>query len=218
MYLTFSVLIGVESKNLEEFHIDKFTVVTFILGSILRRRIGIPTEGFFLILIALSGILVIFILISKKPSLPRTNRRWVFVGMVISVVAVIMITLLEVLFRNTWAVTPLFRNNLVATVIGEIVREFSFGALIEEILFRGFLWGYLIREGWSENKVIWTQGILFWALHLSRIVTPFTFFIVIPLITIIFSKLTLKSRQLFPAIVAHIIVNVISSMLNLATY
>ena len=218
LYIAFSVLIGVESKNLEEFHIDRFTFATFVVGSILRRRIGIPIESFFLILIAFSGIFVLFILVLKKPSLPRTNIRLVLAGIGISSGTVVLIALFELLFRNTWAVMPLFRNNLAATVFGEIVKEFSFGALIEEILFRGFLWGYLKREGWSENRIIWMQGGLFWAAHLSRIVTPFTFFIIIPLITIIFSKLTLKSRQLFPAIVAHIIVNVTSSMLNLATY
>lgn len=218
MYLGISILIGVEAKNLEEFHIDKFTIMTFVLGSILRRRIGAPAESFFLILIALSGILAIFMVARKKPTLPRTNMKWVFVGIGIGCGTVIIITFLELLFRGTWVAMPLFRNNLIATVIGEIVKEFSFGALVEEILFRGFLWGYLKKEGWNENKVIWTQGILFWVLHLSRIVTPFTFFIVIPLITMIFSKLTLRSRQLFPAIVAHIIINVISSLLNLSTY
>jgi membrane protease YdiL (CAAX protease family) len=217
-YLVFSVLMRLESNNLEDFHIDRFAVATFVVGSILRRRIGIPWESFFLIMIGLAGIFMIFTLIQKKPAIPKTKIRWVLAGVGISGITLILIILFELFFRNTWAVILLSRNHAVATVISEILKEFSFGALIEEILFRAFLWGYLKRAGWNENKIFWTQGMLFWFLHLSRIVTPFTFFIVIPLITVIFSKLTLRSRQIYPAIVAHIVVNVISTMLNLATY
>lgn len=218
MYLVLAVLIGLEAKNLKEFNIDRFALATFILGSFIRRRFGLPGEESFLILIGLAGAIVIATFVVKKPSVPRTNIKWVLVGILISAVLLILIFLLELLLREAWAVMPLFRGNLSATVISEIVKELSFGALIEEILIRGFLWGYLRREGWDEKKISWAQGLLFWFLHVSRVVTPFSFFIVIPLITILFTKLTMHTKQVYPAIVSHIVINVLSSMLNLSTF
>jgi len=143
MYLVFSVLINLEIRTLEEFNVDRFTIVTFALASLIRPRVGLPGEDFFLILIRFAGIFVVFTLILKKPNIPRNKIRWVLIGVAISGVTVILITLFELAFRDIWKIMPLYRNNMFSTVSGEIIREFSFGSLIEEILFRGFLWGYL---------------------------------------------------------------------------
>jgi hypothetical protein len=218
MYLLFSLLINFESSSLERFHIDRFTVATLVLAALVRQKAGLPGESFFLILIRLSGIFVVFTLIAKKPNIPITKLRWVLIGIAISTIMVILISVVELAIRDSWKIMPLYRNSMFSTVSGEIIREFSFGALIEEILFRGFLWGYLKDHGLTDNKVFWVQGIVFWLFHISRIFTPFTFFLVVPLLTIIQSKLTLHSKQLFPAIISHVIVNVVSTMLNLASY
>ena len=149
--------------------------------------------------------------------MPSTDQIFA-IGAGISVGAVILITLIQLFFRNAWEITPFFEDNEALTITRQFIREVSFGAVIEEILFRGFLWGYLKRAGWHENKIFWTQGMLFWFMHLSKILTPFTFFITVPIATMIYSKLTLKSKQIYPAIVAHMIVNILSAMLNLGTY
>jgi membrane protease YdiL (CAAX protease family) len=100
-----------------------------------------------------------------------------------------------------------------------IVREFSSGALLEELLFRGFFWGYLRRQISEEGKIYWIQFILFWFVHLRRVVTaPFTFFIAIPLLAMLSSQLTLRSRQIFPAVLSHTVINILSTLLNLAAY
>jgi membrane protease YdiL (CAAX protease family) len=218
IYFAVSVLIWIEIKHIEEFHIDKFTLIIFILSALFRRRLGINGENYFLILIGLTGISTIVALIVNKPEISRTNLRWALTGVVVGGVALIPITLLESLLRGSWLPTPLYQNNVVVTVIRQIVYEFSFTAPIEEILYRGFLWGYLRRKGWAENKIFWGQGVLFWLLHLSRFVTPFTFFLIIPLLTLISSKLTLRSKQVFPAILSHTVINTIGAILNLATY
>ena len=72
----------------------------------------------------------------------------------ISVGAVILITLIQLFFRNAWEITPFFEDNEALTITRQFIREVSFGAVIEEILFRGFLWGYLRRAGWHERQNI----------------------------------------------------------------
>jgi membrane protease YdiL (CAAX protease family) len=217
MYLILSILLCIEMRNLEQFHIDKFTIITFIVGALVRRKTGIPIEFVFFILIGFGGLLVVTQLL-KRPIIPRTSLRWTFLATGVSCVFVIAIALFELKFRDPWALPPLFRHNLAATVIGEIVKELSFGALIEEILFRGFVWGYLKTIGWTDLKSFWLQGLLFWMLHFDRIVTPFSFFVFLPLLTLMLSLFRLRTKQIYPSIVAHIVVNVIASMLNLATY
>ena len=98
-------------------------------------------------------------------------------------------------------------------LVRRIIYNLSFGALIEETLFRGVLWGYLRGLNWKENKIIWTQGILFWMAHLNEISNPVTFFIAVPIGTIVFSLLARHSKQVLPSIIAHTVMNTLSVVL-----
>jgi membrane protease YdiL (CAAX protease family) len=219
MYLIWAILIWIEIEHLEEFNIDKFTIISFILGSLFRRRLGVYGEEYFLIFIGLAGISTVVAWVGKKPKIPRTNIRWAIAGIVIASVVLIPISLLEFFLRPDWHMAPLFKDNLVLTATREINYQFSFAAILEEFLFRGFLWGYLKRKGWKESKIFWAQGILFWLLHFSKLlVTPFTFFLILPVTTYISSKLTMHSKQIYPAFLSHAVINAVCSMLNLATY
>lgn len=217
-YLILAVLIIVELQNLEEFHIDKFTLLTFILFSLLRRRLGVVGESFFLGTIGFSGVAVAVVLIVKKPRMFRTKFNWVVVGLICAVSLVILATYTELQLRDTWALTPLLRDSIPLTAVSQIIKDISSSALLEEMLFRGFIWGYLRRKDWAENKIFWAQNLLFWLIHMGRLVTPFSFFILIPLLSFISSKLTYHSKQIFPAIISHTAINAIGAMLNLATF
>lgn len=215
MYVGFSVLIYIEAVNLDEFHFDRFTLVTFILGSVIRPRSGLPGESVFFVLIGLSGALVIFTLVLKKPGVPITKIKWVIAGIVISSVAAVLLTLLEFSSQGNWGYVS---NSRIGTVLGLIVRELPSAPIIEEILVRGFLWGYLKRMSISDNRIFWIQAAVFWLFHVGKVFTPFTFFITIPLFTILYSLLTLRSKQLFPSIISHLLVNILSIMLNWSAY
>lgn len=217
IYILFAMLFAAEWKNLAEFHIDKFTILSFIISSLLRRRLGLPGEVFFVVVVAIAGIFVAITWARKKPSIPQTKINWVLVGILISSIVVVLAALVELAFRGTWILPDLTGKNLVVIAVSEIVREFSFGALPEEVLFRGFLLGYLIRKGLPEHRALWIQGIIFWLLHASRIFSPFTFFVLIPLFTVLYSKLTSYSKQVFPAVISHTLVNIVSVLLNMAT-
>jgi hypothetical protein len=215
MCLIVAILICIEINNLEEFNIDKFTIITLILFSFVRLLFG---GSYFLILIGLACVLVIVTFIAKKPKVLKTNLRWTILGIAISVAAFFLIAQFELLLRHVWLAPHILQNSFAITAIIHIIQELSFTLLPEEILFRGFIWGYLRREGWGENKTIWAQGILFWLIHFGRLVTPFTFFVAIPILTLISSQLTKRSKQVFPAILSHTIINSVSSIFNLATF
>jgi membrane protease YdiL (CAAX protease family) len=169
-------------------------------------------------MIGLACVLVIVAFIVTKPKIIRTNLHWAVLGIVVSAAMLVLITQFGLLLRHTWLTAPLFHNSLVVAVIGNIIKQLSITTVPEEILFRGFVWGYLRRKGWGENKIIWTQGVLFWLIHFSRLGTPFSFFVIIPVLTVISSQLTKRSKQVFPAILSHTIINVVSAILNLTAF
>lgn len=218
MYIICAILIWTEIKDLKEFHIDKFVIVTFILSSLFRPNLDIAGGIYFWVLIGMVGVSVGVALVIRKPKLLQTDIRWTLIATLVGGLVVAVITFAELSLRQSWALAPLLQNNIILTVSNLIVRELFASVLLEEILFRGFLWGYLKKLGWKDRKIFWTQGILFWITHFGRIFTPFTFFVIIPVITLISSKLALRTKQVFPAIISHMVINILSAMLNLATY
>lgn len=80
--------------------------------------------------------------------------------------------------------------------------------LVEEVIFRGLLWLFLINLGWQELKIIILQAILFWISHVYHMFTfPFLFWVIIPIISILFGIFVWKSRSLTPSTMAHILFN-----------
>lgn len=208
-----------EIDHLSEFHIDKFTIVTLIISLLLRPKLGVSGEIFYSGLVRIYGLVIIICLLVKRPPLIKTNIRWSLAGIFIGIVFIVIIALLELYLRPKWLILDPLKNSIAPIVFGTIFREFSNGVPQEEILFRGFLWGYLKRNDWEERKAIWLQGLLFWLIHFNRIFTqPFTFFLVIPLLTFILSKLTSRTKQLFPSIIVHTLVNTAAIIFNLATF
>ncbi len=213
--LIIAILISVEVKNLDEFNIDKFSIITLILFPLLRLLLE---KSYLSVILGMACVLLIVALFRTKPNIVKTNFRWTLLGMVLSAGALIIIFQFELHLRRAWLTAPLLHDNLAGTAIMYIVQQLSSTSLPEEILFRGFIWGYLRRDGWGETKTIWIQGILFWLLHFRRIAMPFTFFVSIPILTILSSQLTKRSKQVFPAILSHTIINAVSAILNLSTF
>ena len=216
MYMIVGILILIEFKSLDLFHIDRFTLVTFIIGAFIRR--SVPGDTIFRVIIGCLGVLIIISMLRSKPKILRTNIRFTFISIGLATVSLILIVVTEMIMRGHWQLPPLISDSLTLTVLNATVKEFSMGAVIEEMMFRGFLWGYLVRRNWDSSRIIWTQGLIFWLLHISRLGTPFTLFLLVPLITVVTSKLTNHTKQVFPAAIYHTIINVAGSLLNLGTY
>jgi membrane protease YdiL (CAAX protease family) len=80
--------------------------------------------------------------------------------------------------------------------------------VVEEVIFRGLLWKFLITLGWSESKIVILQAILFWISHVYHMFTyPVLFWVIIPIISILFGIFVWKSRSITPSTIAHILFN-----------
>jgi membrane protease YdiL (CAAX protease family) len=212
-YVVIAVLIWSEIKQLHEYHLEKFTLFLFIFSSLVRRRLGINGEVYFLLIIALSGLSVIVVMLLNRTCIPKNKIRWALAGAFWGCVLLILTVLCESFQWKIWIDKTLISDNIALIILRQVVFNYSFGVIVEEMIYRGFLWGYLRKIGWEEKKIIWGQGILFWLSHLYRIRTPITFFLTIPLLTFVSSKLVQRSRQVFPSILSHLITNTMAPIL-----
>ena len=210
-YACVSVLLWQGAKYLEQYHMDRSTIILLVVTGIFRSRLNSVYDGFFKLIILLFAILILFFLLKYWRNIPRTKWSWVGVSLLLSLI-VLPISIIETfqpgVFLNM-QITP----SLGIFLIRDIIYNLSFISLYEEILFRGILWGYLREIGWNENKIFIGQGAFFWLIHFWRIETPITFFITIPISTFINSLLARNSNQILPSVIAHTIMNTIAPIL-----
>jgi membrane protease YdiL (CAAX protease family) len=211
-YVIIAVLVWIERENLGDFHLDQTTLFIMGLSSIFRVRSRFPGEGYFLVVIGIAGLIILGALILNHSKVPKTNFRWAFIGALISFILIFPSAIIEAFQFPNVTYTP-YPYPIMTVILAAIANDLAFTTLIEEMVFRGFLWGYLRRVGWEENRIIWVQGTLFWLLHFNYIGRIYIFLLTIPIITFALSKLTQKSRQIFPSILLHTTQNIIPQML-----
>lgn len=212
IYVVIALVILLERKNLKEFNLDQLALFVLIFSSIFRRRLGVENELFHLLIIGAAGLVILICTILNLRQIPKTNSRWLIIGLFAGYIVLVPIAFIESFQPSGIADQDLETLGPFWDTIRRLIYNLSFNAPIEEILFRGFLWGYLRKLKWSENKIFWTQGTLFWLIHLGAIGSPLTFFLSIPIGTYIMSELTKRSGQVSPSIFFHLVVNTMISV------
>lgn len=212
MYVLLTIIIIIERNNLQEFRIDKISLILLALSTFARRRLGFDHENIHLIIIGFCGLLILITFINKWKTLPNVNSKWVIISFILSFI--IMIPFSYILGIEYTKLINYVESPVVLLIM--FVRNFIYfmtvGVVFEEFLFRGFLWGYLVRSGLTEWKLMVLQGIAFWFIHLGSITYPIAFFIVIPFSTFLFSYLRKSSNSLFPSIIGHLFLNTLIAL------
>jgi len=211
VYLVIALVIWMEKENLQHFALDRLSLVILVASTIFRRRLGVENEWYALFMIAAAGGVMFLVGIRYWSKVPKTSLKWLIIGVAAAFVTLIPIIVIEASQwqQETNAAAEPF--GVFWNLIRRAIFELSFTAPIEEVLFRSFLWGYLINLKWSDKKVFWTQGILFWCSHIGRIQSPITFLISIPIMTYALSALRKHSGQTAPSVVAHLVINTVVS-------
>jgi membrane protease YdiL (CAAX protease family) len=186
-----------------------------VIFSFIRTRFSVVDATWFYIIIGLSGLVIGFVIFKHWSNIPRTSFFWAKRGLFIGIIASIPLTVLMVksgwltMFPNTIPPVP-----LPLVLMNRVISALSFSGPLEEILFRGFLWGYLLKIGCSEKRAGLIQAIIFWLMHWDRAWFPLLFFIDLPLSTFIFSALRYHSKQIFPSLLAHTAINALTDALT----
>ncbi len=84
----------------------------------------------------------------------------------------------------------------------------GYAAVSEEPLFRGFLWGYLRKGGWSDGWICLFQAGLFMLGHIYYLNSlPISFWIIVPTGGLVLGWLAWRSRSIATSISAHATLN-----------
>jgi len=211
-YIVIIILVWFEIDNLKQFHLDFYSLLILVIFGPLFRKLSQPLhQNIFWLLIVFASITLLIILIRNRSKIPETNTKWLADSVFKISLVIVLITLLEGWLQPaSYSLADPKTYHPWIDVIGRIVHSLASTASIEEIIFRGFLWGYLIRFGWNERQAIWGQAIVFWLIHFAQLFyAPITFFIIVPISIVLFSIIVRNTKQVFWAIIVHTVINVV---------
>lgn len=202
-YILVIVVLVIEKGNLEIFNFDRVSLIALALTGVDPYNLKIPYEGRYKVFcVALSSILLLCCVINWR-KIPKTKLNWAMLG-ILSFIFVIPLAFAESIQIAKYAESnELFAKTPVVFALSNFFFYFKFIGPFEEVVFRGVLWGQLRKWDINENRIFWVQGCLFFFSHGLRLSEPITFFIALPIVTVIFSLLVRYSKQLFPSIVSH---------------
>ena len=212
LYICILVLLWFSRDNLEQYHMDRAAIIVLILTGVFRSRLNEPYDLIMRLILIVLTVIIVLLAIKSWQYIPANKWSWVGIA-ILSGVAVIPLAVVESLQPDRY-LSITISPGLGVVIIRRILYYLSFVAVFEEMAFRGILWGYLRGIGLKDGKIFWIQALLFWLLHLYRVVNPITFFITVPVATIIFSLLAYRSRQVFPSIVSHTIMDTFGPLLT----
>lgn len=162
----------------------------------------------------LIALLLVGVLLRSRPYRGRwaaTDWRWLVLGLLLGVAEVLVFAILGPLFsgesirlRPTWPITT---GGLFVTFLYQMGHT----AILEEPLFRGFLWGYLEHRRWHPAYIWQLQAVVFWLAHLRYIERPFTFWVALPIGGLVFGWPSWKSKSISASLLAHAAYNTVGA-------
>jgi membrane protease YdiL (CAAX protease family) len=197
-YLLTAVLIWWERERLQDFWIDIGSGITFLcqifcfpIGIVLFRAMRRSQARF--------------------PPLPPGVLPWLLIGPILALAATLLTTRL-----GLEPIRP--RGQEAASLFWLLTSTFiqmNVAAVLEEPLFRGFLWGYLRRWHWS-NILIWLlQAVLFTLAHVYYLkdesFMPWLIRIMLP--SLVIGLVAWQARSIFASMVTHGVFNASADIL-----
>jgi membrane protease YdiL (CAAX protease family) len=209
-YLITSALIWKNREELNYYHIDRIFIFIFILfGSLFRyRTIDNLITLFMEILFFLFIIFYSIALIKGKFHTKSFSvlNKWNFIALISGIFLALLVLRLDPLYALDYT-----RNFSIILLVGTLIKNFFIemgsSVIIEEPIYRGFLWGILKKYRWSQSKIFLFQAFLFWISHIYYLSHPFTFWVVVPAYSLLLGYLTLKSKSVIPPVITHALYN-----------
>jgi membrane protease YdiL (CAAX protease family) len=208
-YFCLALILWFENNELEVWNLEKYSIFVLIVMSFIRIKLNFVSEEIFRHLIPLLGLLLLIGIILYWKKVPGTSTRWALFGLG-SCVLVLPLAFIESTVIEKYTVSSaLYQSKFFSYAVHNLLYTLAFVAPYEELVLRGVLWGQLRRWNIDEIKIVWIQGLLTWLFHFWQITNPITFFITIPIQTIVLTVLVKNSRQIFPSIVSHTLTNLL---------
>jgi membrane protease YdiL (CAAX protease family) len=200
----------------QDSNIDSVSIVILIIGFTLFRVLIIYDVR--LIPLTVIFICLTVVLILKNPkiigniksinvrNLIYQNICGILLGLVIGFSLVVIRYTLE----NTFEIGTLSLSQVIATILQfslSITYYFAKSAVLEEPIFRGYLYGYLTNRRVKFISYLIIQTIIFMICHMNYINRPVTFWVVLPISSIILGVSAKISKSLILPIWIHTLIN-----------
>jgi len=228
-YVLTLLFVWLERARLSDYHIDGLVVWLIVLFKPLQTLIlaywgnadsmAFPQWPSLIIWLA-AGVLIVALALKDRDRLRIVRKSVGWFGWGLGVGAVMAVILsyplsLQVTDTDVPAAVGLF--SLLRPM--SFVYQIGYAAVSEEPLFRGILWGMLRKVGWY-NTLIWlVQAALFVLGHVFYLgVFPLSFWIVVPVASLILGGLAWRSQTIASSIGAHAISNALGLTMGMIVY
>lgn len=197
---SFPILVLVLTLNrdrLQEMNIDRFYVVLLIISGLFTLY---AYKYEFLAVIAL--IYAVYILFSDKVRFGVIDFNGLRV-MLLVVGVFVGVQFCMYSFSDVINISP---------PSSELLDRFLFriipGSIYEEAMYRGVLYMFLMDVGVGKSKAFYIQAFLFSFKHISYLLeNPFFFWITLPIVSLIYGYIAMRSKSLTPSTLVHLLYN-----------
>jgi uncharacterized protein len=201
-YSLITVAIHINKPHLHLLNFDRNSMIFFILLGLTYAIFLYQSVGIILFLMAIYN----GSLLSKNPKFADTefSLKTILLG--------VLGVLVVLIYFWTQADALAYQGKIdIGSAISRANTPLVF---FEEFIFRGILWMMLRKIGLGERWILFIQAVLFGLAHFYFFFYyPVFLFVVIPILGILFGAMVYRSRSIFPSLMFHFVINVISNLL-----
>jgi hypothetical protein len=189
-YVVISISVFVSDNSLSDYNIDSLSLVLLILFETIFRSDPGPSSSFsealkIVVWIMAGALLIKIIRNAKSMHVNQSNIQWATIGLLSAVVLSVPLAYLAVSspYFHGERVDP--RQYATVAFVWKALLSSGTTAIIEEFIFRGILWGYILKLKQNVMQACIIQAVVFWLFHIDRILfpplSPVGFWIIVPL-------------------------------------
>jgi membrane protease YdiL (CAAX protease family) len=220
-YFFTAALIWWERGRLADFHIDGLAlaiiilfkpVQTLILCYLKMSSAPLAFQNWPSLLVWAIALGLVFLLWRDRACLPPLSKRsfaWVGIGLLVGLLEVLLMGYPMSLQVEGFRVSSFSSLGFIlrrAPV--EFTFQLGYAAVSEEPLFRGFLWGYLLKLGWKGVWIWLFQAALFMLGHIYYAGDlPISFWLLVPVAALVLGAMAWKSKTISSSMAAHATMN-----------
>jgi len=151
----------------------------------------------------------------RSATVRRQDWIWILIGMGIGLAtAIVMSFPLSLQMGSLSTLTKSSISYYLGQGLLAVPQQIGYAGVPEEPVFRAFLWGYLLKNGWRDFWIWGFQAVLFSLAHLYYLNTaPISFWLVVPVGGLVLGWLAWRSRSIASSMVAHGVLNGMGSTL-----
>lgn len=220
-YFLTGLFIFLNRNDLKRYNITNIALLIFIAAPLLALIAGNGDDPTVWLRLVVAIILAIMLFYKRKDWLQKSRLEigTMFVNIVITVALCVVVPFIIHAIRGFPVIeTP--SNNLIVSFDVPYILTFqlSSAAISEEPLFRGILWGYLRTKGMKDGWICLVQAGLFWVGHIYYIGTGINFWIIHPLLALLFGIVVWKFKSISHSMIFHTCVNTFTDYLRHVPY